>query len=444
MYPNLYYLLKDWFGVEWKSLMFLNTFGLMVAVSFFVAAWIMTLEMRRKEKSGLLLPREETIIVGEAPSITELISNFIFGFLFGYKLLGIFWNKPDDMEPQAFIFSLQGSWVGGLLVGGLMFYLKWKEKKSQQLVHPEKRQVRIWPHDRVGDIVILALVAGVIGAKMFDNFENWDDFLAHPMERILSPGGLTFYGGLIVATITIIWFAIRKGIRVIHLADCIAPAMMIAYAVGRIGCQVSGDGDWGIYNSAYITNEKGKAVAAGAAGYQEQINRYSDYFLHGTVYDSVAKKRVIVTDRTASSLDAIPHAGFTAPSWLPVWMVAYAYPQNVNKDGVPISGITDEHNKALPVPVFPTPLYETVACLFLFLFLWAIRKRIKTAGVLSGIYLLLNGAERFAIEKIRVNNHSEFLGVRLSQAEIISLSLMIAGILLIFWARKYQSAEAAS
>lgn len=444
MYPNLYYLIKDWFGVEWKSLMFLNTFGLMVAVSFFVAAWIMTLEMRRKEKAGLLLPREETIMVGEAPAIMELISNFIFGFLFGYKLLGIFWSKPEAMEPQDFIFSLQGSWLGGLLVGGVMSYLKWKEKKSQQLAHPEKRQVRIWPHDRVGDIVILALVAGVIGAKMFDNFENWDDFLAHPMERILSPGGLTFYGGLIVATLTIIWFAVRKGIGVVHLADCIAPAMMIAYAVGRIGCQVSGDGDWGIYNSAYITNEQGKVVLAGSTGYQEQINQYSDYFLHGSVFDSSKNKRIVVTDRTSSSLDAIPKAAFKAPDWLPVWMVAYAYPQNVNKDGVPLPGITDEHNKVLPVPVFPTPFYETIACLLLFLFLWAIRKRIKTAGVLSGIYLLLNGAERFMIEKIRVNNHTEILGMRLSQAEIISLSLMIAGVLLILWAKKQYSTKTTS
>ena len=57
MYPNLYYVFKDWFGVEWHSLSFLNTFGLMVAVAFLVAAWVLTSELKRKEKLGLLLPK---------------------------------------------------------------------------------------------------------------------------------------------------------------------------------------------------------------------------------------------------------------------------------------------------------------------------------------------------------------------------------------------------
>ena len=58
MYPNLYYAFKDWFGVEWKALYFLNTFGLMVAMGFVAAAIVLSKELQRREKLGLLHPRK--------------------------------------------------------------------------------------------------------------------------------------------------------------------------------------------------------------------------------------------------------------------------------------------------------------------------------------------------------------------------------------------------
>lgn len=431
MYPNLYYVFKDWFGVEWKPLSFLNTFGLMVAMGFVVSAVAISSELKRKEKQGLLFPREEFITVGKSVSIIDLLLNFLTGFLFGYKLIGLLFNKPEALTPQSYIFSAEGNLLAGFGLGLLLAGLKWWEKKKQQLKVPEQRAVRIWPHDRVGDIVIISLVFGIIGAKLFDNFENWDEFIAHPIDRIFSAGGLTFYGGLIVAAIAIIIYALRKNIRVIHLADAIAPAMLLAYAVGRIGCQVAGDGDWGVYNSAYITGADGKAVEATSAQYQAQLIKYSTYFLEGTVIDNVALRPVVVTDRKSSSLEKVPARYLKAPSFIPTWMVAYSYPQNVNNDGIVIASLQDEHNRALPVPVFPTPFYETALNLLLFLMLWSVRKRFKVAGTITGVYMILNGMERFIIEKIRVNNHSNFLGMQLSQAEIISFMLIIAGLIFI-------------
>ena len=61
MYPNLYYVFKDWFGVQLNALKILNTFGLMVALAFVAAAVVLSAELKRKEKQGLLLPREETM-----------------------------------------------------------------------------------------------------------------------------------------------------------------------------------------------------------------------------------------------------------------------------------------------------------------------------------------------------------------------------------------------
>jgi len=431
MYPNLYYVFKDLFGVEWHRLGYLHTFGLMVAIAFVVAAWILTLELKRKEKQALLLPREETIMVGKPATAMDLMVNGLTGFLFGYKLLGLLFNKPDDVNPQHYLFSTDGSWPLGIAAGLALAAAKWWEKHKLCSKEPESRVVRIWPHDRVGDIVVIALVSGIIGAKLFDCFENWNDFINDPFGRLFSAGGLTFYGGLIVAAAAVTFYGYRKNIRLVHLVDAAAPALMIAYAVGRIGCQVSGDGDWGIYNSAYITNESGKPEFATPARYQAQLEKYSAYFLQGAVAIPGKPGLVVVTDRVYPTLSQVPHRPYTAPAFLPVWMVACSYPRNVNNDGFPVATIPEEHNRALPVSVFPTPLYETILCSVLFGILWAIRKRIKTPGLIFGIYLIMNGAERFFIEQVRVNNLIHFNGIQLTQAELIAIGLMLGGVLLV-------------
>ncbi|MEJ7625727.1 MAG: prolipoprotein diacylglyceryl transferase family protein [Ferruginibacter sp.] len=442
MYPNLYYVFKDWFGVEWGGLSFLNTFGLMVAVAFLVAAIVLSSELKRKEKLGLLFPREETITVGQPASIADILINAFTGFVFGYKLVGLFFNKPPDVTAQEYIFSMEGNMIGGLLAAVVLGGFKWWDKNKQKLKTPEKRSVRIWPHDRVGDIIILGLIFGILGAKLFDNLEHWDDFINDPIGSIFSPSGLTFYGGLILATIAIAWYSVKKGISIRHLADSVAPALMIAYAVGRIGCQVSGDGDWGIFNSAYTSDEFGNTQAAKSGDYDKKIAKYSPYFLNGELLHSggqpitdSAGRQQYVTDRTYSSPASIPHKSFRGPSFLPDWFFAYSYPNNVNKDGILIPGNKEEHNRVLPAPVFPTPLYETILCTILFLVLWSLRKRITTPLVISGLYLALNGTERFFIEKIRVNKTYPFLGFDSTQSEIIALGLIICGIFLIIYAK---------
>jgi phosphatidylglycerol:prolipoprotein diacylglycerol transferase len=439
MYPNLYYVFKDWFGVEWKAFGFLNTFGLMVAMGFITAAIILSKELQRKEKLGLLSPREEMIMVGKPASVSDLVINALVGFIFGYKIFGLFFSKPEGVNPQDYIFSTQGNIIGGVLLGAFLAGIKWWDKNKQKLKAPERRNVRIWPHDRVGDIIILGLVFGILGAKLFDNLENWDDFVKDPVGRIFSASGLTFYGGLIFAAIAICWYASKKGIKIIHLVDAAGLALLLAYAVGRIGCQVSGDGDWGIFNSAYVADANGKVVEAGPGDFQKALEKNATYFLEGKVTDPDSMI-MPVTDRTYKSLAAVPHRSLKAPSFLPVWMVAYSYPNNVNKDGIKIPGCKEEHCRALPQPVFPTPFYETIVCTLLFLILWSIRKKITTPGVMFGIYLMLNGLERFTVELIRVNNTYSIFGFHPTQAEIISTCLVFAGLILIIIVKRRASA----
>jgi prolipoprotein diacylglyceryltransferase len=413
MYPNLYYFLKEVFGIEpWGFTKYINSFGFFVAISFLLAAWILANELKRKEKQGLLQPKEEISIVGEAAKPGELIFNFIFGFIVGYKILGVFFNAGDT-HPQEYIFSSKGSWSGGFFLALLFAGLRFYEKQKQKLAQPEKRTIRIWPHERVGDITIMAAVAGFIGAKLFDNLENWDRFIQNPIANLLSPSGLTFYGGLICAAIVILWYARSKNIGLLHLCDAVAPGLMLSYATGRIGCQVSGDGDWGIFNSAYKLETDGSIVAASEGQFQNALATGSEF----TQY----------LVREYGSLENIPRMFFKGPSFLPEWLFAYNYPHNVNEVGVPISGCEGNYCNQLNPLVFPTPLYEFIACTILFFVLWYFRKKLHVAGQLFGLYLILNGVERFLIEKIRVNTTYSIFGFHPTQAELISTLLVIVG-----------------
>ena len=378
MYPNLYYAFKDIFGVSLSGLKLVNSFGFFVAISFIISAWVLTLELRRRQQLGQFTFSEQSIVIGAPAGFGELLINFLLGFIFGYKIVGAFTIADALNDPQSYILSARGNLPVGLLVGLAFGVLKWWEKNKEKLDTPETRTVRIWPHDRVGDFVIYAALFGFLGAKIFHNLENWDDFVKDPMGALVSFSGLTFYGGLICAGIAIIIYTKRNKIPVIHLVDCMAPTMMLAYALGRIGCQVSGDGDWGIVN------------------------------MHPKPF-----------------------------SFLPDWLWAYQYPHNVVNEGIPIPGCTGPYCNQLPMPVYPTALYEILMCLVLFFVLWAIRKKIKIPGQLAGIYLIFNGTERFFIEKIRVNTKYEFLPFHPTQAEIISFLLIIGGILMVTQSKKW-------
>ncbi|MET0394805.1 MAG: prolipoprotein diacylglyceryl transferase family protein [Chitinophagaceae bacterium] len=418
MYPNLYFAFKDLFGAEWKFLRFVNSFGFFVAISFILAAIILAAELKRKSRQGLLYPKEMQVMVGQPATPAELLLNFFLGFLLGYKILALFiLDSSATEDPQAFIFSGIGSWPAGIGLGLLFAGLKWYEKNKQKLPKPEKRTVRIWPQDRVGEITILALIFGLIGAKLFDIFENWDGFTKDPSSYIFSPAGLTFYGGLICAAIAIWIYARKHNIGFWHLNDAAAPALMLAYAVGRIGCQVAGDGDWGIYNSAYAVDASSNITVAAPGQFEQAVQANSTYFM----------------DHFTSPAE-VPHASFKRPGalgFLPTWFFAYDYPHNVNESGVPLAGCTDKkYCNHLPAPVFPTPLYEVIASLLLFALLWGVRKKLKVPGTLFALYLIVNGVERFLVEKIRVNTRLNIFGLQPTQAEVISTLLVVTGVVL--------------
>lgn len=382
MFPTVSHFLNYLFGID-VPLPF-NTFGVFVALAFVAGYWAFSKELQRKEALGILKPTKRTVTIGEPASIMELASNAFFGFIIGYKLIYALLNyKLFVSDAQTVILSLKGNVLGGLALAALFTYWDYKEKEKAKLPKPKTVEVTVHPHELMSNLIVWAAVWGFLGAKIFDNLEHWDTFIQDPIGGLLSFSGLTFYGGLICGGAAVLYIAYKNGIKPLHMLDVGGPGMMLAYSVGRIGCHLSGDGDWGIPN-----------------------------------------------------LNPKP---FT---WLPDWLWAYTYPNNVANEGNPIAGCVGKYCNELAQPVYPTPIYEVVLAFIIFLILWNIRKKINLPGMMFGIYLIFNGLERFFIELIRVNSKYTVAGIPFTQAELISSILFISGCILVGYSIKNKEKHA--
>ncbi|WP_338758843.1 prolipoprotein diacylglyceryl transferase [Massilia sp. METH4] len=220
-----------------------------------------------------------------------------------------------------------------------------------------RRSEAVDPAHVVPDLTLVTLLAGIVGARVFHILEHTDQFLADPAAMIFTRSGLSIFGGLIFGTIAGLVCVKRWKLPAMTVLDAAAPALMLGYALGRIGCQLSGDGDWGI------------------------------------AADMALK-----------------------PDWLPTWLWAQTYENNIVGEVIPLPG------------VYPTPLYEAAMCFAGFGVLWALRRHSFQKGWLFGVYLVLAGIERLLIEQIRHNPVLDFGVFRCTQAEVIAVLLIVGGV----------------
>jgi phosphatidylglycerol:prolipoprotein diacylglycerol transferase len=101
-------------------------------------------------------------------------------------------------------------------------------------------------HAIVGNLAIICVLWGVVGARLFHILEYPREFLFDPLSMLLSGGGFSIYGGLIVGAVAGALYVRRRQLPMLPMLDAVAPALAAGYGIGRIGCQISGDGDWGI------------------------------------------------------------------------------------------------------------------------------------------------------------------------------------------------------
>jgi phosphatidylglycerol:prolipoprotein diacylglycerol transferase len=105
------------------------------------------------------------------------------------------------------------------------------------------------PVDWAYEIVFAALIGGVVGARGYYLIENYSQVKHDLIGSIFSGSGLVWYGGAIGGAIGVLAWMRRRNAIELRMFDICATALTLGYAIGRIGCQVSGDGDYGIRSS---------------------------------------------------------------------------------------------------------------------------------------------------------------------------------------------------
>jgi phosphatidylglycerol:prolipoprotein diacylglycerol transferase len=232
--------------------------------------------------------------------------------------------------------------------------------------------------EKAWDFVFMAVIGGILGAKGYYVLLNYERLLTDPMPLLLARGGLVWYGGFALAAALVIWEIKRSGIPLREGLDASAPALALAYAVGRMGCFLVGD-DWGRPTDSWV--------------------------------------------------------GIAFPRGMPPSTVDV-----IERDfGIAVDpGLVEEFGQV--VPVHPTQLYEVGMSTLIFFLLWRLRGGGRPAGWIFMLWLTLAGVERFLVEFLRAKD-DRFIGF-LTLAQMISLGIVVVGLVGMARVRTPRRAEA--
>lgn len=226
-------------------------------------------------------------------------------------------------------------------------------------------------------LVVWGALAGFGGSRIYDVFDNWSSYMAHPWSIVLSGSGFVWYGGLIGGIISTWLVARHYKLRFVTVADMCAAPLILGQAFGRMGCLLSGDGDWGLPS----TLPWAMAFPQAIVGWHGDLHLKDGGFIPATV------------------LKLDPH-GMLVDGFFP------------------------------GVRVHPAPLYEVLMFLAIFAVMWSMRARSSFAGQQLCLYLILAGVERLLVEFLRINPRALW---GLSEAQLISLVMIPVGVAAWFW-----------
>jgi phosphatidylglycerol:prolipoprotein diacylglycerol transferase len=230
-------------------------------------------------------------------------------------------------------------------------------------------------------IVVIGAFSGFVASRIYDVFDHWSEYMAHPWSIAFSGAGFVWYGGLIGGIVST-WFVARYyKVRFLTVTDMCAAPLILGQAFGRMGCQLSGDGDWGLPSTLPWAMAYPKAII----GWHGDLPMADGGILPSTV------------------LKLDPHGALV--------------------DGF-FAGVR----------VHPAPIYEVIIYVAIFALLWSMRKRATFEGQLLCLYLILGGAARFLVEFVRINPR---IAWGLSEAQLISIVMIISGAMAWYlWSRR--------
>jgi phosphatidylglycerol:prolipoprotein diacylglycerol transferase len=104
------------------------------------------------------------------------------------------------------------------------------------------------PSEWTWELTFAVMVGGLVGSRVDYLIENWDKVSGDLLGNVFSGTGLVWYGGVVGGAIGALLWGWRRGWLGWQLPDLACIPLAMGYAIGRIGCQVSGDGDYGIHS----------------------------------------------------------------------------------------------------------------------------------------------------------------------------------------------------
>ncbi len=239
------------------------------------------------------------------------------------------------------------------------------------------------PVDFLQDLMVWAMVASLVGARLLHVVVNFGYYLENPLDIIFSREGYVFYGGFLAGFATVVYRVHRQGQDIWKIGDLIAPYLAMAHGIGRIGC-----------------------------------------FLFGCCYGAVTSVPWAV--RFPRVID--PGSGMIegSPAYLhhlsEGWVTAHA---------------------AHSLPVHPSQLYSSALLWLNFGFLLYLRRRGHRKGDLLLTYVTVYAVGRFIVEFTRGDHRGELLG-SLSTQQVIAVLLFVGGLIGMIWRHRTQTSQSAA
>jgi phosphatidylglycerol:prolipoprotein diacylglycerol transferase len=98
-------------------------------------------------------------------------------------------------------------------------------------------------------IILVAGLAGLIASRIYSVLETPREFFSNPWPMLFSRYGFTWFGGFLGGAIALLFMARRYRVPMLQFLDVASPAAAVGYAIGRVGCLLAGDGDYGVPTS---------------------------------------------------------------------------------------------------------------------------------------------------------------------------------------------------
>ncbi|MFV2067121.1 MAG: prolipoprotein diacylglyceryl transferase [Pirellulales bacterium] len=304
------------------------------------------------------------------------------------------------------------------------------------------RQVGLDPEILLS-LVLWLLIPGVVGARMFHVVEYWHtdyhrETWIETFQRVLNvpQGGLVVYGALFGACIGFLVFTYRRHLRVLAMADLIAPSLAIGLALGRIGCFLNGCCYGGPTDLPWAVR-----FPAGSPPYESQLQR-GDLLGFNLVADETGRPRIgrIRAGTAAEKRGLTKNEPLHAVNGVPVQSVVDAerwLGASLGRGDRVILTLANGHKVELPavdssrgsLPVHPTQLYSSITAALLCFFLWSYYPFRRHDGEVTALMLTLYPILRLLLEIIRTDERAVFhTGLSISQNVSLLLLLGIVGL----------------